>query len=196
MSSTSMPPSSQPHQYNYPAVGPSILQPSGEPHTSTTASEATATALTHVTPSVTSFGMHPQQHEQQQHASHGAPSIATNTAATATATTTIPHNSYPTTPLHSAAHYPSQGHDAISTVMMNHPYQHAHANATAVAGAPNNTSYSSFAANDTSTSPLQQQHQQQQQSLVQHHHDESDKPLVQDTTTTQQGGGGNLAHCA
>jgi len=197
MPSTSMPPSSQPHQYNYPAVGPSILQPSGEPHTSTTASEATATALTHVAPSVTSFGMHSQQQQQQQqHASHGAPSIATNTAATATATTTIPHNSYPTTPLHSAAHYPSQGHDAISTVMMNHPYQHAHANATAVAGAPNNTSYSSFAANDTSTSHLQQQHQQQQQSLVQHHHDESDKPLVQDTTTTQQGGGGNLAHCA
>ncbi|KAL3768322.1 hypothetical protein ACHAWU_006704 [Discostella pseudostelligera] len=44
MPSTSMPPSSQPHQYNYPAVGPSNFQPSGELHsmnTSTTASEAT-----------------------------------------------------------------------------------------------------------------------------------------------------------
>ncbi|KAL3763519.1 hypothetical protein ACHAWU_009203, partial [Discostella pseudostelligera] len=44
MPSTFMPPSSQPHQYNYPAVGPSNFQPSGELHsmnTSTTASEAT-----------------------------------------------------------------------------------------------------------------------------------------------------------
>ena len=44
MPSTSMPPSSQHHQYNYPEVGPSILQPSGELHSmdaSTTASEAT-----------------------------------------------------------------------------------------------------------------------------------------------------------
>jgi len=272
MPSTSMPPSSQPHQYNYPAVGPSNFQPSGELHsmnTSTTASEATdnlaanndssqtqphgmpndgtggemnafqgnivgktqappdatcsttattaiglrhhpppphtgalteastimtfhPSALTHVTPAVMSFGMQ-QQQQQQQHASHGVPSIATNNA-----TTTMQHNSYAITPLHPATYYPSQGHDAISTVMMNHPYQHVHANGAAVAGAPNNNhaSSSSFAVNDTSTSPLRQQQQQQQQPLVQHHQDESNKPLGQETTTTHQGGGGNLAHCA
>jgi hypothetical protein len=167
------------------------------PHTSASTEASTImtlhpTALAHVTPAVMTFGMHPQQ-QQQQHASHGVPSIATNTGST------IPHNSYATTPLHPATYYPSQGHDAISTVIMNHPYQHVHANSAAVEGAPNNNhaSSSSFAVNDTSTSPLrQQQQQQQQQPLVQHHHDDSDKPLVQDTTTTHQGGRGNLAHCA
>jgi hypothetical protein len=207
MPPASIPPSLQPHQYNYPTVGLSVLQPSGELHsinTSTTASDATVnlaennnssrtephgmsnhatggeemnafqgniqvaqmqappsaagsttataaiglrhhpppphtgasaeasaimtlnpTALTHVTPAVMSFGMHPQQQQQHHHhhrASHGVPSIATNNA-----TTTMPHNSYATTPLHSATYYPSQVHDTISTVMMNHPYQHVHA---------------------------------------------------------------------
>jgi len=168
------------------------------PHTGASTEASTImtfhpSALTHVTPAVMSFGM--QQQQQEQHASHGVPSIATNNA-----TTTMQHNSYAITPLHPATYYPSQGHDAISTVMMNHPYQHVHANGAAVAGAPNNNhaSSSSFAVNDTSTSPLrrQQQQQQQQQPLVQHHQDESNKPLGQETTTTHQGGGGNLAHCA
>jgi hypothetical protein len=41
------------------------------------------TALTHVTPVVIQFGMHPQQQQQQHQALHGVPSIANNTATTA-----------------------------------------------------------------------------------------------------------------
>jgi hypothetical protein len=145
---------------------------------------ATNPTINHVTATTVPIGMHPQHFH-----------YAT--------TSTTPHDNVSQTSHAAASYYPSQGHDAaVSTMIMNHPYQHSHANPTSVAGAPNSNyvSYSSFAINDSSVSPEhhhQQQQLQQQPSTQQqrHHHDESNKPLVQDTTT-HQGGGGNLAHCA
>ncbi len=143
---------------------------------------ATYPTMNHVSATAVPFGMHPQHF-------HYATTDAT------------PHNNV-SQPSHAAAsHYPSHGHDTFSTMIMNHPYQHSRANTTAVMGAPNGNyvSYSSFAINDSSASPVQHHHQQQQQlqqqPSTQHHHDESNKPLVHDTTA-HQGGGGNLAHCA
>jgi len=70
------------------------------PHTGASTEASTImtlhpTALTHVTPAVMPFGMHPQQQQQNHRALHGVPSIATLTATTAT--TTMLYNSYATT---------------------------------------------------------------------------------------------------
>lgn len=139
----------------------------------------TSSQSSHVTPAGVPFGMHPQ------HFHHAIIS-------------TTPHNNA-MMPSHTAAPYnPSQGHDTLSTMIMNHPNQHSLPNPTAEVGAPNNNnlSYSSFAVNDSSATPAHHQQQLlQQQPSTQHHRDEAEKPLVQDTTT-HHGGGGNLAHCA
>lgn len=146
----------------------------GANHTYNTSSQSSL-----VTSAVVPFGMHPQNFHHAIIA-------------------TTPHNNA-MMPSHTATPYnPSQGHDTLSTMIMNHPIQHSLPNPTAEVGAPNsnNVSYSSFSVNDSSATPSHHQQQLlQQQPSTQHHHDEAEKPLVQDTTT-HHGGGGNLAHCA
>ena len=172
-------------------------QPSLPTDTSTEPSMIMATYPTqmthHVAPTfVPAFQMHPQQFLPTSHGAH--PTLIATPHVHAMQTSHAVPSYYPSSS--------SQGHDALSTVMMNYPnQQHVHANPAATAGAPTmdaNASYSSsFAVNDASASPAHPRQQQQQPSplFVQQQHDESEKPLVRDTTSPQSGGG-NLAHCA
>lgn len=171
-------------------------QPSLPTDTSTEPSMIMATYPTqmthHVAPTfMPAYQMHPQQFLPTSHGAH--PTLIATPQVHAMQTSHAVPSYYPSS---------SQGHDALSTVMINYPnQQYVHANPAATAGAPTmdaNASYSSsFAVNDASASPAHPQQQQQQPSplFVQQQHDESEKPLVRDTTSPQSGGG-NLAHCA